>query len=88
MDIWGVRRRWIEHKTGGYWDYCDFPLKNASLEDVEEWPMPSPDDFDYSNIAEQCELMKEYCIVAGSSGMGDIINKAGQFHPLQLQVFD
>ena len=23
----GIRTRWIEHETGGYWDYCDFPLK-------------------------------------------------------------
>lgn len=25
--LWGIRKRWIEHETGGYWDFCDFPLK-------------------------------------------------------------
>ncbi len=88
IDIWGVHKRRIEHKTGGYWDYCDFPLKNASPEDVEEWPMPSPDDFDYSGIAEQCERMKEYCIVAGGTGTGDIINKAGMVRTMEQVLID
>ena len=42
VDMWGIHRRWVEHDTGGYWDYCDWPLQSASLEQVEAWPMPSP----------------------------------------------
>jgi hypothetical protein len=30
IDEWGIHRRWVEHDTGGYWDYTDFPLKDAS----------------------------------------------------------
>lgn len=30
VDNWGIHRRWVEHKTGGYWDYYDFPLKEAT----------------------------------------------------------
>ena len=33
-DNWGIHRRWVEHETGGYWDYCDFPLQNATEEEV------------------------------------------------------
>lgn len=40
---WGIRTRWIEHGSGGYWDFCDFPLKDADEEQVAVWPMPSPD---------------------------------------------
>ncbi|RPJ51979.1 MAG: hypothetical protein EHM21_01385, partial [Chloroflexi bacterium] len=40
VDEWGIHRRWVEHDTGGYWDYCDFPLKDATLEKIERWPMP------------------------------------------------
>jgi len=32
VDNWGIHRRWIAHETGGYWDYCDFPLKDADEE--------------------------------------------------------
>ena len=43
VDNWGIHRRWIEHETGGYWDYCDFPLKDADEETVANWPLPDPD---------------------------------------------
>ena len=59
VDNWGIHRRWIEHDTGGYWDFCDFPLRNAGEETVADWPMPSPDDHDYSGLREACERYEE-----------------------------
>ncbi|MFH1567979.1 MAG: hypothetical protein ABIL09_08245, partial [Gemmatimonadota bacterium] len=53
VDIWGVRTRWVEHDTGGYWDFCDFPLAEATVDEVARWPLPSPDDFDYGAIRRQ-----------------------------------
>jgi len=88
VDLWGIHRRWIEHDTGGYWDYCDFPLQNATLEQVEAWPMPSPDDFDYSHIAEQCRTWREYCVVTGNAGTGDIINSTGMVRTMQQVLID
>jgi hypothetical protein len=67
VDMWGIHRRWIAHESGGYWDFCDFPLREATLAEIEAWPMPSPDDFDYTAIAGQCrdyqlylQLFREY----------------------------
>ena len=40
VDEWGIHRRWVEHGTGGYWDYCDWPLRDATLAQVAAWPMP------------------------------------------------
>jgi uroporphyrinogen decarboxylase len=88
IDRWGIHRRWIEHDTGGYWDYCDFPLENASLDEIEAWPMPDPDQFDYSHLAEQCEQWKDYCIVAGGAGLGDIINSAGMIRTMSQVLID
>ena len=88
VNIWGVRHRWVEHDTGGYWEYCDAPLKDATLEEIEAWPMPSPDDFDYSQIVEQCRRFKDYCIVAGGSGYGDVINKAGMVRGVEQALID
>ena len=34
VDNWGIHRRWVEHESGGYWDYCDFPLQDADEETV------------------------------------------------------
>jgi uroporphyrinogen decarboxylase len=81
IDIWGIHRRWVEHETGGYWDYCDFPLQEATVDEVEAWPMPSPDDFDYTRVPAACDRYRDYCVVAGNSGLGDIINSTGMvFH--------
>ncbi len=75
--LYGVRTRWVEHGSGGYWDFCDFPLKNASLEDVQSWPMPSPDDFDYSVLPDMCRQHDDYCLYVGGAGLGDVINSSG-----------
>lgn len=88
VDIWGIRTRWIEHESGGYWEFCDFPLRDATLEEVEAWPMPSADHFDYSTIAEWCERYKDYCIVGGRAGLGDIINSAGFFRSMEQVLVD
>lgn len=75
--IWGFHCRWIEHDTGGYWDYCDFPLKGADADMVGAWPVPSPDDFDYSHVAEACKANSEFAVHVGGAGLGDIINSTG-----------
>src|SRR4029078_12111631 len=74
IDLWGIRRRWIEHESGGYRDFCDFPLPEATRAEVEGGPFPSPDYFDYSRIEAQCDRHKDYCVYAGHAGTGDIIN--------------
>lgn len=76
VDEWGIRRRWVEHETGGYWDYCDFPLRDADEQAVADWPLPRPDDFDTSGVFDQC-CRFESCAITGSGGYGDIINGNG-----------
>jgi uroporphyrinogen decarboxylase len=88
VDDWGIRRRWIENEFGGYWDYCDFPLKEASEEDIANWAMPSPDDFDYSGIAGECTRRHEYALYAGNAGIGDIINGNGMLRGMEQTLVD
>jgi uroporphyrinogen decarboxylase len=88
IDEWGIHRRWVENDTGGYWDYCDFPLKDATVEMIDDWPMPSPDDFDYSHISAFCQEMNQYCIVAGNAGVGDIINSTSMLRTMEQVLVD
>ena len=88
IDMWGIRTRWVEHESGGYWDYCDYPLKDATVEEVEAWPMPSPDDFDYSGIYDRCRQMQEYCIIVGDPGYADIINFNGMIRTMEQTLID
>ena len=87
VDNWGIHRRWIAHETGGYWDYCDFPLKVATEEEVAAWPMPSPDDYDYSGVREACERQREYAVYA-TTGLGDIINGNGMLRTMEQTLVD
>jgi hypothetical protein len=86
--LWGIRTRWIENESGGYWDFCDFPLQVATLEDVEHWPMPSPNDFDYDAVKAQCEKHKDYCTIFGNPGWGDIINSTGMLRTMEQVLMD
>ena len=59
---WGIHSQYIEHESGGYWECVDFPLSDATAEEIAVWPMPSPDDHDYSHVAESCASYRQYAI--------------------------
>jgi uroporphyrinogen decarboxylase len=88
VDDWGIHRRWVEHETGGYWDYCDFPLRDATLEQIQAWPMPNPDHFDYASIRKACEANRDYAVVLGGAGVGDIINATGMIRTMEQVLLD
>ncbi len=86
VDDWGIHTRWMAHGTGGYWDFCDFPLREADEETVARYPLPSPDDHDYSGIREACQRYRDYAVYVGNPGLGCIINTAGFWRGME-QVF-
>lgn len=88
VDDWGIHRRYIEHPSGGYWDYCDFPLRDADEQTIAEWVMPSPDDFDYSHVAADCAAISTLAISAGGAGTGDIINSNGMLRTMEQTLVD
>jgi len=75
----GSVTRWIEHETGGYWDFCDFPLKDACDEAFDKFPVPCADDFDYdASLAKAKRFGDKYALFVGSPGVPDIINSNGR----------
>ena len=88
VDIWGIHRRWVEHESGGYWDYCDFPLRNADMDLVRHWPLPDPALFDYAQIRADCQTYSSFCVVAGNAGVGDIINSTGMVRGMEQVLID
>ena len=85
--VWGMHTRCIEHDSGSYWDYCDFPLQDADEETVAAWPLPTADDYDYSTIPAQCEAYREYGL-NGAGGFGDIINGNGFLRGMEQTLID
>jgi len=84
----GLRMRWVEHGSGGYWDYCDFPLRDADEETVARWPLPSPDDFDYSGIRDACRHHALQAVYVGGAGLGDVINTLGCLRGMEQALVD
>jgi uroporphyrinogen-III decarboxylase len=85
---WGIRTRWIEHPSGGYWDYCDFPLRDADVDTVAKWPMPDPNDYDYDTVVEKCRRDANFALHAGNGGLGDIINMTGTMRGMEQVLVD
>ena len=88
VDLWGVHMRWVEHESGGYWDYCDFPLKDADLDFVLNYPMPNPDDYDYAAAVEEAKQYQNYWVTTGNAGLGDIINRTSMFRNMEQVLVD
>ena len=75
-NLFGVRRVPVPCKGGTYFTYAGEPLRGAGAEEVDAYPWPDPDWFDYSSLAEQCRFYEGYAIVAGYPGNVDFLNKA------------
>lgn len=86
VDNWGIHRRWIEHETGGYWDYCDFPLKDVDAEAIANWPMPDPNDYDYSGVFAQCKRQETFAVCLHC--FGDLINGNGMLRGMEQTLVD
>lgn len=82
----GIRTRWVEHGSGGYWDYCDFPLEHATVDEVAAWPFPDPVHFSCSHIEEMVDSRPEMSFHCGDAGTACIINTCGFLRSME-QVF-
>ena len=76
--VYGFYTKWIPHPAGGYWDFVDFPLKDADEETIANFPMPDPGDFDYSGIPAMVKKFAGRAVYAGSAGFADVINSTGR----------
>ncbi len=84
--LWGIHTRWIEHSSGGYMDFCDFPLRDADEEQVARWPMPNPDDFDYTGVGNECRRFDHYALYVHC--FGDLINGNGFLRGMEQTLID
>ena len=86
--LYGWVTRYIENDSGGYWDYCDFPLSNAGEEEVAKWPFPNADDYDYDALLDEAKKNKDYALYIGDPGLGCIINTIGFLRGMEQTLID
>ncbi len=76
--IYGFHTRWVEHESGGYWDFCDFPLQDAEDDEIAEFPVPGRKDFSVEGLREQLKEVGDKAVYIGHPGIADIINSTGR----------
>lgn len=74
----GFHTRYVKHRSGGYEDFCDFPLAGAEPEQLDAYPIPDPDDFDYDDAARRFAIDDGRALFIGGAGTGDVINSLGR----------
>ena len=66
VDDWGTR--WKKFPSSLYWDPVDYPLKNATIDDLKTYPWPDPDDPGRTEgLREEAKRLREktdYAIIA------------------------
>ena len=88
VDEWGVHTRWIEHGSGGYWDFCDFPLEHAEGEALANYTLPDPDHYDYDAAVKRFQQHDDFCRITGHAGIADIINHTGRMRSMEQVLCD
>ena len=52
FDLWGHHMRVVKNPTGAYEEIVQFPLRDASPSDVQNYTWPKPDWWDFSSLPE------------------------------------
>ena len=89
-DIWGAGYRRVEHGQAGTYDEAVvLPLADlATMDDVQRYAWPSPDDFDYAGIPEQCERFRDEAVCVGGASYPDILNGVSRGRGMERVMMD
>jgi len=55
IDEWGIKRKF----TGMYWDIVEYPLKGATVDDLDDFKWPNPESIDFYLIDEYSKTAKD-----------------------------
>ena len=88
-DIWGTGYQSVAHESGKYSEAMELPFAEMkTMDEVKAHPWPSSDDFDYSIIPAQCEVIADYAVCAGGAGIPDIVNGVSRGRGMQQVLID
>jgi len=89
--LWGEKYEMLSFGDGEgeYRESVFQPFKEmSSVEEMKEYPLPSPDWYDYSTIPEQCERFKDYVIWTGGTAVPDFINGISRVRGVEQVLID
>jgi len=89
LDEWGVRRRRMPNEYGEYQESLGRPYAAfRTVEDVERFPWPSPDWYDYAALPGLCAPYGDFAIAAGAFYIQDFINRVAAGRGVEQVLVD
>jgi len=90
FDIWGVGYTHVAHSTSGAYSEAVVLTLAAlqTMDDVEAYPWPDPNDYDYSTIEAQCDAVRDFAVCCGSAGIPDIVNGVSRGRGMEQVLMD
>jgi uroporphyrinogen decarboxylase len=89
VDEWGVGYKTIQFEMGTYAEAAYLPLAGlTTLEEVEAYPWPTVDQFDFSTIEEQCDRLAEFAVCCEGAGTPDIVNGVSRGRGMERVLTD
>ncbi len=89
VDEWGTGYIMKQYPGGSYPEPFHQPQAHlSSLEDVDAYPWPRVDDYDFSGLPAQCDAVSDYAVCLGGAGMPDIVNGVGRGRGMEQVLLD
>ncbi|HIQ21122.1 MAG TPA: hypothetical protein EYH34_07800 [Planctomycetes bacterium] len=89
VDEWGVRRRPMPNEYGEYAEAVDEPYAAFhTVEDVDRFPWPSPDWYDYEAMPALCAQYGDLAIGTGGFWVQDFINRVAMGRGVEQTLLD
>ncbi len=88
-DMWGAGYVRTRYQGGVYSEATELPFAAMdSLDQVEAYPWPSVDDYDFSDLRERAEALGDYAVIFGGAGMPDIVNGVSRGRGMERVLID
>ncbi len=89
VDEWGVGYKNVDFGTGVYAEAHYLPFAHmTTVAEVEAYPWPEADWWDYSVLREQCEANARYAVCFGGAGIPDIVNGVSRGRGMETVLMD
>ena len=88
-DEWGVGYTRKAYEGGFYPEATELPLAALhTLDDVENYPWPNPDDYDYTVLPQLAGKCADYAVCFGGAGIPDILNGVSRGRGMEQVMVD
>lgn len=88
-DEWGIGYTMAPYAFGHYPEAYELSLARLqSMEDVEAYPWPTLDQYDFSGLRDACLAHGDYVVCFGSAGIPDIINGVSRGRGMEQVLCD